>query len=193
MNETTEVKRFLHSLWWMFLLRGLVLLLLGIIAIAWPGITILALSIVFAIHVILIGVINIIMGIHGLRRQKLAFLTLILGILEVGAGVYTLQAPGFTVAVFILVIGFTFIIQGILGIISAFDASYEGDHRYIAVIFGAVSIIAGFLVARYPAAGGIAFIWMIGAYGLIVGALQTALALGLKSEFEKAETELASA
>jgi|GEM_PF-6797724 len=41
--------------------------------------------------------------------------------------------------------------------------------RILEVVAGILAILAGFLVLRYQIAGGLAFIWVIGVYGIVVG------------------------
>ncbi len=170
-------------LWWMILIRGIALLLLGLLAIAWPGLTLLILAYFFALYVLVAGIINTISGIVSINKRRGWFLSLLLGIIELGVGVYVLRIPGLPLALFIAVIGFTFMVQGILEIIVAF-ADRDVGTRVLEIITGILGVIAGFFILRYPLAGGIAFVWVIGIYGLIGGAIRIAIALSVYAEEE---------
>ncbi len=170
----------LQNLWWLLLLQGLFLILFGFVAIAWPGLTFVTLVFIFAIYILLSGVLNIIHSVIGTKDHQYWFLTLVLGIVEVSAGVYALNNPGISIAILVLLIGFTFIVRGVLGVISAFAPMYTDTHKLLLIVIGVLSVVAGIIVLRYPVAGTLAFTWVIGVYALIAGAIMIALSISVK-------------
>ncbi len=175
------MKGYIHEVWWMMLLKGLALLLFGIAAIVWPDLTLVTLSLIFAAFLFISGVVNIITGIGTIAHRHGWFLKILMGILEVGVGVYLMKSPLVTAAVFILITGAIFIIQGIIALIAAFTDTDDPGARFLAIIIGILGIIAGFLIIRYPATTGLTYVWILGAYGIIAGALEIAGALSFKS------------
>ncbi|HEV2339358.1 MAG TPA: DUF308 domain-containing protein [Patescibacteria group bacterium] len=171
----------LETLWWIALLRGVALLLLGVLAISWPGITLIVLAYIFAFYVLMAGIINVIHGIYGITQRRSWFLSLILGLIQIGVSIYVLRVPALTLATFILLVGFAFLMQGVLEIIIAFVEQDLGS-RVIDIIGGILAIVAGFFILRYPISGGIAFVWVMGVYGLVVGSFVIAVALGFRRE-----------
>jgi hypothetical protein len=54
------------------------------------------------------------------------------------------------------------------------------------VVGGALALIAGFFVLQYPVSSGLAFVWILGAWGIIAGAIEIARALSIPSRAEQA-------
>lgn len=181
------MKGFIHDIWWMLLLRGITLLLFGLAAVVWPGLTFVSLAVLFAILILVSGIMNILISIGAITHKRTWFLTFILGIAEIAAGVYLLKNPVLTLATFIATVGITYMIEGIFTIISSFADTIDPGMRLLEVASGILGIIAGFIVIRYPVSGGITFAWILGVYGLIVGTINIASALSLRN-FEKEVT-----
>jgi uncharacterized membrane protein HdeD (DUF308 family) len=165
------------NVWWILLLKGIILVLFGLFTVFWPAISFIALSLVFALYILLSGVMNVIYGIIGISTHRYWFLILVLGIFELGVGVFAIDHPHISIAALALLIGFTFLIRGIFEIISAFDDMFIHTHRILQSIGGALSIVVGLIVLRYPISGGIAFTWVLGIYALITGPMLIALSV----------------
>lgn len=167
---------------WLMLIKGLALFFLGLIAVVWPGLTLIVFALVFAIFLLVDGVVEIINGITVHGKGSHWVLHIILGVIEIAAGVYLLNRPAVSVATFILVVGFVFLIQGVVELLSAFiDKGIDPKSRTLLIVTGVIALLAGIVVLRYPASSGIAFAWVIGVYALISGAVTIARSFGHKS------------
>lgn len=160
-----------HNDMWLMVVKGLALFFLGMIAVVWPGLTLAIFALVFAIYLLVDGVVEIIEGItiHGEGSHWI--LRIILGVIEIAAGVYLLNRPTVAVATFVLVIGFIFLIQGVVELLSAFIGKTDSKSRTLLIITGIIALLAGIVVLRYPLSSGIAFAWVVGVYALIAGAI----------------------
>ena len=172
----------------MWLLRGLALLLLGFVAITWPGLTLATLAIFFTVSLLIAGVVNVMTGIANMSLQKYWFLTLALGVIEIGFGAYVLKSPSLTLASFVLVLGFAILIRGILEVVAAFDEVYQGSTRMLMLVAGALGIVAGFMILRYSPTSGLAFAWVLGVYGVIAGSIILALSVEARKYLTLVET-----
>jgi uncharacterized membrane protein HdeD (DUF308 family) len=170
------------------LLRGVLTLLFGIAAVFWPGITIVTLLYLFSAFVLVNGIFDLIFGIGRLFKSSESFTTkllpLLLGILQVGVGVYLLRHPQVGFATFILLIGFTFVVRGVFELISGLFENAPGSYKAFMIIGGLLSTIVGVVVLFQPVAGGVAFVWVLGVYALISGPMLIALAHELKKSAE---------
>ncbi len=175
------MKAYLNNIWWMLVVRGLLLLVFGFIAIFWPGLTAYAFLVAFAIYVILAGVINVVTSLTGVGRMSLWFLELVLGVFQVGIGIYAIRQPGVTLATLIVLVGLTFVVRGIFEIVSAFTDESNSNTKALTTVAGILSLATGVVVWFYPAASGLAFVWIIGAYALISGPVLIALGLDTKA------------
>lgn len=174
------MKGFITDVWWMLLIRGIALLMFGIAAVMWPGITIVSLATIFAVYMLLAGITDILVAFGSIKERSSWFLTLLLGVIEVAVGGYLLKNPGLALATFIATIGFSILFQGVLTVIASFVETNDPGVRLLGIIEGFLGVIAGFVVLQYPVSGGLAFTWILGVYGIIAGTISVASALSLK-------------
>lgn len=172
----------LHALaknWWLLLLRGIAGILFGILAFAWPGITLLSLVILYGFYALVDGLFAILAAIKGGNIESRWWLILI-GILGVAAGLVTFFWTGITALVLIMFIGAWALIHGIFEIIGAIKIRKEIDNEWWLILSGALSVIFGLAVLIMPGAGALALIWLIGAYAIIFGGMLVGFAFRLK-------------
>ncbi len=173
-------KRFIAEYWWVLTVRGILAILFGIAAVFWPGLTILTLVYLFGAYILVSGIVNIIHGVTAVTKRSTWFLTLLLGLAELGVGVYLLRHPTVTFATLILLLGFMLIVRGVLEGIAAFNDSSTETNRVLMVLASIIAIAAGIILLFQPASAGVAFVWILGLYALIVGPLLIALSLDFK-------------
>lgn len=180
MATQTEAKRVSNAL----ALRGIVAILFGIAAVFWPGITLVTLVYLFSGFMLASGLITLVTGLIDASRERNSvlslILTVILGIVEIGVGVYLIRHVSVAFATFILLIGFTLIFRGL---VELFNGLFEGDgsamYRTANVLIGALAVLAGVIVLFQPVTSGVAFVWILGLYALLSGPMMIALALDM--------------
>ena len=94
----------LKSLSTSLIVRGLLAVAVGIVALAWPGITVLALVILFAIYAFIAAGMEAVKAFSSERAGPVMG-HLLLGLVDVGAGVIALAWPGPTALVLVLLVG----------------------------------------------------------------------------------------
>src|SRR2546421_2183752 len=105
--------------WWMLALRGAAALLFGILALIWPGMTLLVLVALFAAYALISGGASVAAAIKHRKSDKGWWLILLLGLVSLAAGVIAIFNPGITVFVLVLLLGANALITGILDIVIA--------------------------------------------------------------------------
>jgi uncharacterized membrane protein HdeD (DUF308 family) len=160
---------------WMLMLRGAVAIVFGLLAIAWPDLTLLLLVAMFAVYALLGGVVSIVAAFQIRRAESKWWLPLLLGVVSVVAGIYALVAPAVTALVLVLVMGANAIITGALDIAIAVRLRKVLRGEWLLALGGMVSILFGVLVFAFPPAGALALVWMISVYAVLSGALLFAL------------------
>ena len=157
--------------------RGGLGILLGVLILVWPQLTLLTLVTLLSIWLLLAGVVNVIDGVTGIKKQGYGWLASILaGIFELGVGAYLVQRPALTTLSIITLIGAVFVVQGFVYLMRTFtQSSATGSHRLLSLIFAALSFAAGVWLWRYPFHGSLAFVWLIGLYTIASGALLIAI------------------
>lgn len=162
-------------------LRGVVAILFGIAAVFWPGLTLVTLLYLFAVFLLVSGLFNLVFGISRLGQEGVSIFTRItmpvLGILEIGVGVYLLRHPHVIFTTFILLIGFILIIRGVIEVVEGLFEEGPSIYRTVMIIIGALAVLAGIVLLFQPAAAGVAFVWILGIYAIVIGALLLAAAV----------------
>lgn len=174
----------LHGLaknWWVLLLRGIAAVVFGILAFAWPGITIVSLIILYGAYALVDGLFALYAAISGGTGAAPRWWMAVVGIAGVLAGVIAFAWPGITALTILLLIGAWAIVSGIFEIIGAVRLRKEIDNEWTLILHGALSVIFGVLLMAMPGAGALAMVWVIGAYAIAAGILMIALAFRLRS------------
>ena len=169
----------LSRYWWAFVVRGIVAILFGILAYAWPGITLATLIIFFGAYVLIDGILLVIktIGKWGVREDR--WFLLLEGLLGIGIGVITFVAPGITAIVLIFYIAAWGLATGVLEIAAAVRLRKEIQGEGWMILSGIASILFAILVMFFPGAGALGLLWLIAAYAIIFGVMLVILGLSL--------------
>ena len=148
-----------------FLWRGLLAIVIGIVAIAWPGVTILAVVIIFAILAFGDAFLQ---AAHGFSSGFVgpAIGYLLLAFLDVVAGVVALAWPGITAEVLTIWIGAWAVVSGVVELVMAFGSSDAADDRGLYGLGGILSILLGVVLFARPDVGAAALTEVFGLFSL---------------------------
>ena len=116
-------------------LRGILAIAVGITALAWPQVTVLALVILFAVYAFIAA------GLEAMRAFSSpdagpVFGHLLLGLVNLAAGVVALAWPGPTALVLALIVGTWAVIAGVVEISAAFAAGEPTGARALFILGG---------------------------------------------------------
>ena len=169
--------------WWALALRGLAAILFGILAFAWPGITLFVLVLFFGAYMFADGIFAIVAAVRAAGEEERWWLLLIQGILGVLAGLVAFFWPGLTALALLYFIAAWAIVTGILEIAAAIRLRREIEGEWALGLSGALSVIFGVLLVVLPApAGLLSLVWLVGAYAVATGVLLLILAFRVRSE-----------
>ena len=167
--------------WWIMLLRGLAAVAFGVLAFAWPGLTLLTLIILFAVYALVDGLFAL-FSIFGSRDHGVsAWWLLLVGLAGIAAAAITYFWPGITALMLVMIIGAWAFAHGIFEIVAAFQVRKDFEDWWILALSGVISVIFGGLLLFNPGAGALALVWLIGLYAVIFGILLIILSFRLKS------------
>jgi uncharacterized membrane protein HdeD (DUF308 family) len=175
--------------WWMFAVRGVAAVIFGLLALIWPGQTMLALVLVFGAYALVDGIFAVFAGIASRRYFERWWAVLLEGIVGIIVGLLAFSWPNITALVLLSLIAAWALITGILEIVAAiqFRRVITGEWMYI--LGGLLSILFGVLLFAFPGAGAVSLVWMIGIYAIVFGISEIIFAFRLRSlrrEIEKA-------
>ncbi len=167
--------------WWMLALRGALAILIGIVAFVKPGITLLALILLFGIYALLDGIFAIAAAFR-LRHADEGWWPLVFeGVFGILAGIVAFVWPSLTALTLITLIAVWAILTGVLGLVTAARLRRHMSDEWFQLFSSIVSILLGIVLIVEPGAGLLAWTWMFGVYALLFGVLFLALAFRLRS------------
>src|ERR1700758_742058 len=95
------------------IVRGLLAIAIGVAALAWPGVTVLALVVLFAVYAFMSAGFEV-MRAFSSRTAGPVFGPLLLGLVDLAAGVVAMAWPGPTALALVLLVGGWAIVTGLL-------------------------------------------------------------------------------
>ena len=166
--------------WSWVVLRGVAAVLFGILAFAWPGITLAALVVVWGAYALADGILALVAA-YRVRDQGKPFWSLVIvGLLGIAAGIVTFIWPGMTALLLLLFIAAWAVVMGIFQIVAAIRLRKEIHNEWLLGLSGVLSVLFGIIMFVQPGAGALAVIWVIAAYAIVFGILLIWLGLRLK-------------
>lgn len=178
--ETVIDKAFMPS-WSSLVFRGLASILFGIVAFAWPGVTLAALTLLFGVYALADGLTALYVAVkRGPQHHR--WLLVLDGLFGIAAAAVTLFWPGITLMALIFVVGIRFIVSGALQIASAVEFRSELRTPVLYAIAGVASVILGILAFVVPGLTALVLVTMLAAYSIVFGIMMLVLAARVRRE-----------
>ena len=150
------------------ILRGILAVAVGIMALAWPQVTVLALVILFAVYAFMDA------GIEGVRafssgKAGPVIGHLLLALVDLAAGVVALVWPGPTAYVLVIIVAAWALAGGLVEIFAGFQSGETAGTRAMFIIAGLVSVAFGVVLFARPNVGVVTLALLFGLYSMIYG------------------------
>ena len=124
------------------LIRGIASIVIGILAIAWPGMTIAVLVGIFGVYAIIDGITNLFIGFSRARAGE-SWAHLVQGLVGIGAGVLALLWPGVTALALVFFIAAWAVMTGVFEIVAAIRLRKVIKGEWLLALSGALSVAFG--------------------------------------------------
>ncbi len=167
--------------WWVLLLRGLIAIAFGLLVWFQPGISLAALVLLFGAYVMADGILGVWTAIAGRAEHEHWWLLLLEGLLGIGVGILTFFAPDITALGLLFYIAIWAVATGVLEIAAAIRLRKEIGGEWLLILCGLASVVCGVLLVVSPGAGALAVLWLIATYAIVFGVLLVILALKARS------------
>jgi uncharacterized membrane protein HdeD (DUF308 family) len=170
-------------MWPVMAVRGALAILFGIAALTWPGITVLALALLFGAWALLDGVSLLANAFRQGRAHSdwRDWVPLLLaGLLGIAAAVITVLLPVITVVILTIVAAILLIGVGVAEIVLAVRLRKLIRGEVFMALAGLAGIIAGVLFFLWPLSGALVLTIILGAYALVSGVLLLVVAWRLR-------------
>jgi uncharacterized membrane protein HdeD (DUF308 family) len=176
------------------ILSGLLAVVLGVVMLAWPQPSIVAAAVLLGVYLVVSGVALVFLAFSLPASAGSRFLTFISGVASVALGILAFRHFGEGYAILLLAIWVAtgFIIRGVFVTASAISVpGFPG--RGWAIVFGFISIIAGFVMLAYPFDSIETLALVVGACLIILGEVEVGTGVGMRRDVKKAENSVMSA
>jgi uncharacterized membrane protein HdeD (DUF308 family) len=167
--------------WGWVLAFGIITVVIGIVALAWPGRTLVVVAVLFGIQLIVMGIFRFTSAIAaddltGGNRVLLA----LLGVLSLIIGLYAVRHILITLLALALFLGIFWIVSGAVELFMALSHR-QMRHRGWNAIMGAVSVIAGIVVLAFPGISLLVLAVVLSIWLVVYGVMQISIAVRIRS------------
>jgi len=148
--------------------RGILAVVVGVIALAWPSVTVLALVIVFAVYAFMASAMEAARGFTS-RSAGPVIGHLLLGLVDLAAGIIALAWPAPTAVVLVLIVGVWAVIAGLVEFFAAFGSGERAGTRAMFIVGGLATVAFGVVLCARPGIGAVTLALLFGLFNLIYG------------------------
>lgn len=178
--------------WGWILFFGILMVVVGIIALAWPGPTVIALAVLFGIQLIVSGIFSFIAAFANADASGgTRVMSAILGLLGILIGLYAVRHILVSVVALALLLGIYWVANGIVELYNAIAHS-EQPHRGWMAFIGVLSVLAGIIVIVYPGISLVTLAVVLGVWLLIYGVMEIFVAFRIRSAYHHVRDTMAT-
>lgn len=165
--------------WWVVALKGACAVALGVLALAWPAITLLALVAIFAAYCLVDAIFSTVLAIRGARHGGRWGLLSFNALLSLAAGAIAAFYPAITLLAFTAILIAWALITGGVTVVAAIRL--KPDHgRWWMIASGVAALALGVLLALMPPVALFTLVWLVAFQAFITGFALLLLAFRLR-------------
>jgi hypothetical protein len=167
--------------WWLMLLGGLVLLIMGVFVVAEPAASYISLCTLFAFGIITTGAFEIVFAVDNHKFYPGWAWPIIGGILDIVLGTYLATTPDISMAFLPLIAGIWMLVKGIIAMKNALDMRSHGfaDWSWI-FLTGVVITILSLIMISDPAFGSFSIIIWSAFASIFTGLFRASIAIRIR-------------
>ena len=174
--------------WWLYVARGVLAIVFGVLALIWPEQTKVALVLVFGVYALGDGIFSLISGIAMHQYFESWWAVLLEGVAGILVGLLTFLKPDITGLALLYFIAAWAMVTGIFEIVAAIQLRRLIVGEWAMILSGLLSIALGVLLFVFPGAGAVSLVWMIGIYAILFGTTLIFLAIRLRGLWHELES-----
>jgi uncharacterized membrane protein HdeD (DUF308 family) len=165
--------------WWAVALRGVLAIVIGLVALFMPVVAIASLIYLFAAYMLIDGVLAVVAATRAMGRHGHWGLLLVEGIADLAAAAVAMAWPLITIEILIyLMAGWAIATGAFMLVATSRHPTHQG--QWPMRIGAVISILWGFLLLFAPLLGALVVTWWIAAYALFFGGALLAMAYRLR-------------
>jgi uncharacterized membrane protein HdeD (DUF308 family) len=170
--------------WKFVLFRGVVAILVAVVAFLFPLATVGSLVLLFSAYMLVDGIFAISAAVRAAAKHERWGWLILEGVVDLFAAAVAFLWPAITVISFVLVSAVWALVSGVMALVAAFKLNATHGRAWL-IAAAAISLLWGVLLIMAPIAGVIAMTWWLGGYALVFGCAMVGLALRLRKHQHK--------
>lgn len=172
-----------QAAWQALLLLGLAAIAVGVIALVWPGQTLLVLGVLFGIYLLISGVMEIVAAFGDHISGGMRVLNVIVGAVSILLGVFCFRnSLHNSVLLLSLWIGIGFLMWGIATIVTSASAPAGVPGKGWGVFLGVLTTVGGIIVISWPISSIVTLAVFAGIYLIAIGLVEVIHAFSLRNK-----------
>jgi uncharacterized membrane protein HdeD (DUF308 family) len=161
--------------------RGALAIAFGIVAFAWPVLTLAGIVVLFGAFAVVDGALALALAAKQARDRRLFRGALIAeALIGLVAGAIAVFSPGLGSFAIVAIVAGWAIVTGLLEIVAGIALRRVIEDEWALLLGGVVSIAVGIALVARPSVSAVAIAWLLGLYALGFGALLLVLAVRLR-------------
>lgn len=164
--------------WGLLLIRGILIVIFGLIALFSPGIVLMTLLVYFGIFAVFSGLFLIIEG-FGIKEEDQG-MRILEGVISIFFGLLFIIMPEFVLDSVMILIALWAIIGGIMQVFHALRLRKHVANEWLEILNGIITLVFGILVLLNTRAGAQAITMFLGIFAIISGLLMIGLSFKVK-------------
>lgn len=159
--------------------RGVLALVVGLVSVIWPGITLGAFVILFAVYAFLAAGTDLYNAFRGGGAGRIVWYVA-LAVLSFAAGLLALLWPSITVLVLLFWVAGWALVTGAIEVVLAFRRGESGAERAVFALSGLISIFFGVALLVHPGIGAVTLAVVFGLFAIVYGVTDLVLAFQVR-------------
>ncbi|MFG1816656.1 HdeD family acid-resistance protein [Kribbella sp. NPDC049174] len=184
------MRELLTTGWKMLVVRGVIGIVFGILAIVWPLETAVALALLWGFWALMDGVGLLAQAFQPEGQGSRVWLVL-MGVIALVAAFFAIFSPAVTAKALTWILGIWLIVRGLFEVVGAFGSNRTRP-RGLLLLSAALSILLGILFVANPGAAAVGIAVFLGVVALMWGAVFVLGGLALRRELTAGETSSAA-
>jgi uncharacterized membrane protein HdeD (DUF308 family) len=168
----------LSMAWKVMVARGVVGVVFGAIALAWPGETAAAFVVLWGIWALVDGIGSLV---EGFSPGGPRWPTVLMGLVSLVVAFFAIFSPAMTASAVTLLLGIWLILRGVFELGSAALGSAAGGRAFLVAV-GVVDLGLGVLFVANPGRAAVAIAWLLGLVALLWGLVFLAIGLVVRHQ-----------
>ena len=167
--------------WWLFLLRGLAAIVFGVLAILWPGATVVLLTAFIAAYALVDGVVAISAAVRMRSTFDRWWMLLIQGLISTVFGVWAFINPLLSLLYIVVSVSLWMLFAAIVQFMLARAHKAMGTSPVWSILGGVLSLVVAALALVYPGLTVATVVLLLAWFALVTGIVQVVIAFRVRS------------